>query len=399
LQAAGLYYDAQVDDARLVIESLKSARALGAEAVNHAPLVEIVHGAHGKIAAVGVQDRLARRRRVIRTHTVVNAAGPSVERVRGLDRPIERPEMRPAKGVHIVIPGDRIHTQATITFEAGDGRHAFLSPWDDVAMIGTTDTFTREIDEPLTTQADVDYLLSAANRAFPRAGLTKRDILGVFAGVRPLAVDEDTERPPSAVSREHRISEDDSGLVSVCGGKLTLYRSMGEAVVDRVLRRLPRERRSAVGPSRTWELPLREDSFDCRELEAELCRRFGIASQHAEHLVRTWGADAGRVLREAAPEWRRPIGSSRYLYAEIPWSFRTECPATLCDLLERRLRLALFAKGQGLPELKTIARIASRAAGWDAERTRAEAATYAATVRRRYQLAVADAPEPAQSAA
>lgn len=385
LLAAGLYSDAQADDARLVLEALKGARRLGGDAAPHAEVVELLH-ADGRVAGARVRDRLEGRTLAIRAHAVVNAAGPGIARVRGLDPRAKPARVRPAKGVHIVIPGDRLHVRGAVAIESEDGRHLFVCPFEDVLMIGTTDTFSDEIDEPVVTIDEVHYLLAAANAAFPDAALTTNDIRSVWAGVRPLVADESADVPPSDVSRESEIDESPGGLISIAGGKLTTFRAMGEAAVDRALRRLPPERRRAAGPSRTFRMPLRDDDFDAAELERELHQRFGVAPRSAEHLVRAWGAGAPALL-EAAPEaWRRPIGRSRYLYAEIPWAFRTECAASLCDVLERRVRLALFAEGQGLPELSRIAAVAGEALGWDAERTRAEAAAYAAAVGRRYQI-------------
>jgi glycerol-3-phosphate dehydrogenase len=386
LRAAGLYHDAQVDDARLVLETLKSARRLGGDAVSRAEVTELLHGPEGRVLGARVRDRLDGRGLTIRAHAVVNAAGPSLERVLGLDRPDTAERLRPAKGVHLVIPRQRVHARGAVTFEASDGRHLFLCPFDDVSLIGTTDTFTDEIDEPAVTIDEVHYLLAAANDAFPTAGLTTNDIRSVWAGVRPLVASPDAETPPSDVSRESEVTESPSGLVSVAGGKLTTYRAMGEAVVDRVLRHLPRDRRRAAGPSTTARLPLRDDAFGRGAFEQELRRRFRLSPRVAEHLVGAWGAEATALL-EAAPEpWRRPIGGSRYLYAEIPWAFHTECATSLGDVLERRVRLALFAPGQGLPQLARIAAVAAEAEGWDAERAQAEAAAYAATVRRSYQI-------------
>jgi glycerol-3-phosphate dehydrogenase len=386
LRGAGLYWDAQVDDARLVLETLKSSRSLGCAAANHAEVVEFLRGPEGAVVGVRVRDTLAGRTLAIRAEVVVNAAGPAVERVRGLDRPVSRPELRPAKGVHLVIPRSRIHAEAALTFEAPDGRYLFMGPWDDVTLLGTTDTFTDEIDEPVVKIEEVHYLLDAVNRAFPRAGLTTNDLRSVFAGVRPLAASPEEDSPPSSVSREDRIYRDPSGLLSVSGGKLTTYRATGERIVDRVVRQLPPSRRRMARPSSTAELPLRVDSFDRRELERDLCDRFGVTRSRCEYLVRTYGANAETLLREAPPELRCPIGESRYTLAEIPWSIATECPATLCDLLEHRLRVAIFAVGQGLPQLTQIAQAAAAAAGWDAERARAEALAYTAAVRRRYQI-------------
>ena len=387
LRGAGFFHDGQVDDARLVLETLVSARRLGGEAVNHAEVYEFLRGDENKVVGARVRDKESGESREIRADVVVNAAGPAVERVRGLDRPISTPEIRPAKGVHLVIPRDRIHCECAIVFDARDGRHLCLIPWDEVALIGTTDTFTDQIDEPVVTIEEVHYMLSAANDAFPRLALTTNDIRCAFAGVRPLVADGDEESPSGSVSREHKIYDDPSGLISVTGGKLTTYRTMAEAVVKRALRRLPQERQAALGPSLTATLPLREDEFDVAELEAALESRYGLAPHRIAHLVRTHGLDAEELLRVAEPELRRPIGSSRYTYAEIPWCFGTECAVTLCDLLEHRMRLALFAIGQGLPDLEEISQVAAAAAGWDAERAREEAANYVSAVRTRYQIA------------
>jgi len=385
MRAAGLYHDAQADDARLVLEALKSARRLGGDAAPQAEVIELLH-AGGRVSGARVRDRLEGRTLAIRAHAVVNAAGPGLARVRGLDGVGPGERLRPAKGVHLVIPRQRLHALGAVAFEGADGRHLFLCPFEDVAMIGTTDTFTDEIDEPVVTIDEVHYLLAAANQAFPDAGLTTNDIRSVWAGVRPLVTDDDAGAPPSDVSRESEIGESSSGLLSVAGGKLTTFRAMGEAAVDRALRLLPRERRRAAAPSRTFDLPLRDDGFDRAALEQELRRRYRVSPRIAEHLVRAWGGEAPAVLESAPEAWRRPIGRSRYLYAEIPWAFRTECAVSLCDVLERRVRLALFAEGQGLPELARIAAVAGEALGWDADRTRAEAAAYAAAIRRRYQI-------------
>jgi glycerol-3-phosphate dehydrogenase len=390
LRAAGLYYDAQVDDARLVVEAIKSARRLGAEAANHAEVIEFLRGPDARLSGARVRDTLDGRTLQIRAGVVVNAAGPAIERVRGIDQPASQRELRPAKGVHIVIPRERIHAEGAVAVESPiDGRRMFACPFDDVMMIGTTDTFSDEIDEPVVTIDEVHYLLSAANEAFPNAGLTTNDIRSVWAGVRPLIASGDAETPPSDVSRESEITESASGLISVAGGKLTTFRAMGETAMDRVMKRLAASRRGSAGPSRTAALALRDDAFKRADLENEVRRRFTLSPRVADHLITAWGADAIALLDAAPEELRRPIGKSRYLYAEIPWSIRTECPASLCDVLERRVRLALFAEGQGLPQLAQIAEVAAAAAGWDADRTRAEAAAYAAAVRRRYQIVAA----------
>lgn len=386
LRGAGIYHDAQVDDARLVLEVLKGARRLGAVAANHTEVTAFERDSSGRLCAARVHDRLADQALTVRAHAVVNAAGPGIERVSGLDRPVAGRSLRPAKGVHLVIPRRRIPLQGAVTFDSQDGRHLFLSPWDDVAILGTTDTWSEEIDEPVVRIDEVHYLLAAANAAFPNVGLTTNDLRAVFAGVRPLVAPAAGEGPSAKVSRESHVWDAPSGLVSAAGGKLTTHRATGQDIVDRVLDHLPPERRSAAGKSRTASLPLRPDDFDRAALKARLAERFGVDTDRAKYLVRTWGAAAETLFEEAPPQLHAPIGRTRFTLAEIPWSLRHECAAGLCDLLEHRLRLAIFAEGQGLAELDAIAEVAGDALGWDPERRRAECAAYRDAVRTRYQI-------------
>ncbi|NNL66862.1 MAG: glycerol-3-phosphate dehydrogenase/oxidase, partial [Myxococcales bacterium] len=244
-RTAAVYHDGQADDARLVLETVRNARALGAEALNHAEVTALVHEA-GRVCGAIVRDRTTDRSFRVNAHTVVNAAGPSLERVRGFDHALPHPELRPAKGVHLVIRADRVRAEGAVTFDAEDGRHLFLAPWDDLSIIGTTDDFTDEVDEPVVTIDEVHYLLGAANAAFPGTALTTNDIVSVYAGVRPLVAPADASAPPSSVSREHQIYEDPSGLISAAGGKLTTHRAMGESLVDRALAGLPADRARAA---------------------------------------------------------------------------------------------------------------------------------------------------------
>ena len=396
LRGAGVYVDGQVDDARLVLETLKSARRLGGEAANHAEVIEFLVGEGGSVRGARVRDALSGRTFELRAAALVNAAGPAVERVRGLQRRGEAARLRPAKGIHLVIPRERIRTQGCVTFQAEDGRQLFLHPIGDVALLGTTDDWSEEIDAPGVTIEEVHYLLDAANRAFPEAALTTNDLRSVYAGVRPLVASEDAGSPVSSVSREHRVETDASGLVSAWGGKLTTHRAMAEDIVDRATRRLAHERR--FGRSRTWELPLRDERIDAAGLAREIEGLHALPPACADELVRSHGAEALVLLAEAPPKLRAPIGSSRFVWAAVPWALRHECAATLCDVLERRVRLAVFAIGQGTAELATLARVAGEAAGWDEARTRAEALAYADAVRRRYQI-VAPTPRSARTAA
>lgn len=385
LRAAGLYHDQQVDDARIVLETIKDARRVGGEAIHHAEAIGFDHEA-GRVVAVRVRCRLTGREHRIRAERFVNATGPAVDRCRSLDHALSRQELRPAKGVHVVIARERVHADAAVSFQARDGRHMFLCPWQDVHLIGTTDNFSEEIDAPYVAREEVQYLLDAANHTFPLADLAERDLISVYAGVRPLVADPHADQPPSRVSREHRFTEDASGLISIAGGKLTTYRAMAEETVDRVVRTLSSERRARLHACSTGTRPLREDAFDREALMTELSSRFALDTRTAERLIGSWGSDAVLMLERAAPEQRRPIGASRYLQAEIGWSIANECAATLCDVLERRVRLAVFARGQGLPQLDELARLAQSEAGWSDAETRDQQERYRTLIRERYSV-------------
>jgi glycerol-3-phosphate dehydrogenase len=295
-------------------------------------------------------------------------------------------ELRPAKGVHAVIARARVHADAAVALQADDGRDMFLCPWEGVHLIGTTDVFSDEVDAPVVTQAELQYVLAAANRAFPRARLKPADVISVYAGVRPLVADAQATTPPSRVSREHRITQDASGLLSVAGGKLTTYRAMAEQIVDRVVAALPRTRANALSVCHTTTRPLRDDGFERAALAGELVQRFGLAEAVCERLIEAWGGAAPALLAAAPSEQREPIAGSRYLHAEVAWSIRHECAASLCDVLERRLRVAVTVAGQGLAELTQIARIAAEAAGWSDAQMALEIERYRALVERRYRV-------------
>ena len=388
LRGAGVYRDGQTDDARLVLENLMSARRLGGErvdAVNHAEVVAFECDADGRLARAMVRDGTNGTEVAIRARAFVNAAGPAVERVRGLDRSSPEVHVRPAKGVHVVLPGGRVPSGVAVTFEAEDRRQLFVVPWGEVSLLGTTDSWSDEIDAPRVTIEEVHYLLDAANEAFPGLALNTNDIRSVYAGVRPLVAGPGDEAPPSGVSREHRVASDPSGLLSVSGGKLTTHRAMGEAVMRRVLRSLGVSRRPWRSPTR--HLPLREDTMEWQPFAAELEARFELGPAVAEQLARTCGAGVESLLEEAPAAEREPLGASRHSLVELRWRARHECPATLCDLLERRTRICLRAAGQGLPELAAISAVAAEELGWDDVRRAEEAASYAEAVRTHYQIA------------
>src|SRR5881628_2402145 len=238
LQGAALYYDAQTDDARLVIATMRSAAHAGALVANYSEVTALIKP-DGRVGGATVRDGLTGRASTVRALVVVNATGPWVDRVRRLDDARAEFLLRPTKGVHVAVPRKRVgHTRAVTLTSPIDGRVMFVLPWGDLSYVGTTDTDdVAPPDDVRASGSDVVYLLRSANAFFPQARLAPHDVICTWAGLRPLLAPE-REVAASAVSREHRIVESASGLITIAGGKLTTFRVMGRDMVDRVARRL-----------------------------------------------------------------------------------------------------------------------------------------------------------------
>src|SRR5439155_1573395 len=255
----GLRYLEQ-GDVRLVLEAALSAAGEGALIVSYAEVAGFVKEG-GRIVGARVVDRLGRGEVVARARVVVNAAGPWVDRVVALDAPETPPRLRLTKGVHVVVPHERVGNRAAVVLSAvADRRVMFVIPWGAHTLVGTTDTDHPGGPDvpPVVEPPDVAYLLDTVNHYFPAARLAPADVVGAFAGLRPLVAPRGkATMSPSAVSREEEVFSSASGLISIAGGKLSTYRLVAKTVVDRVVDAL----RAAGDPrrfprSRTGEVPL-----------------------------------------------------------------------------------------------------------------------------------------------
>jgi glycerol-3-phosphate dehydrogenase len=336
LSGGAAYFDAQMDDARLCINVLRSAEEAGARVANY---VEAVAFESGRVRAV---DQIGGREFTIHARQVVNAAGPWVDAVCRLAGDTEGPYLQPTKGVHI-LTADRGLPAAFLLLHPADGRVFFVIPWLGKTLIGTTDTFASEGPDALTvTPQDVAYLLDGHNHYFTPP-LQVGDVLGNFAGLRPLI----RSRPgdPSALSREFRIIESCDGLLSVAGGKYTTYRHMAEIVSDRVAARLGRSRRCRTRhhaldgtPSQPWQPFLQSET-------RALMDRHGLDKAAARHLVGRYGRRAGDVAAylKGRPELARPVVPGEPdLRVEFAYQRDHEMAQRPADFLLRRTRLGLF---------------------------------------------------------
>jgi glycerol-3-phosphate dehydrogenase len=377
---AYLYYDAQADDARLTLTVARTAALdYGATVVNHAPVTGLrkdgglVTGA--TIDAGGTEV-------VVRARAVVNATGVWADDVRALDEASHPHSIRPAKGIHITVPWSKVRNDiAAVVPVPKDRRSIFVVPWPgadgtiggegSVTYIGTTDTdYDGDVDEPQCTPEDVAYLIDAMNRSL-REPLVPADVLATWAGLRPLVRAGDGRT--ADLSRRHRVTTSETGMVTVTGGKLTTYREMAEDAVDAAVRVIGDAAGRRAGRSRTRRLPLRgaEGWEDAHTADPHLAERYG---GEAGVLAAMVAADPG--LGDAL------VPGLPYRRVEAVYAARYEMATTLDDVLSRRTRARLRARDASASAADDVAALVGDELGWSAERRAAEAAAYREAVSR-----------------
>jgi len=316
------YFDAQFDDARLLLNILETADAHGALVVNYAEVVGFEKGPNGRLRGVGFRDQETGRTHEVAATAIVNATGAGSDALLRLDDPGHHDTIMPSQGSHIVVgPAFLPGKDALLMPRTPDGRVMFAIPWLEHVLIGTTDTAVHgSIDHPLPHTEEIDMILEVAGR-YLRRKPARNDILSTFAGIRPLL------QVPSAsntanVSREHRIDFLKSGLVSISGGKWTTYRLMAEQCVDAVVR------------ANHWQIPRSATrSLKLSSCPAAPSERYPAYGRHAAGLL--------EIEREN-PELATALANDLpYTRSQCVWAIRAEMARTLEDVLARRTR-ALF---------------------------------------------------------
>ena len=363
-----LFYDCQTDDARLVLTVLGEAERFGAICANRLEVCELL--GPDPEAGVVVMDVESGARFPVRAANVINATGVWADRIRPgeLHSEAELPTIVPSRGTHVTIASADLPLQAGAIVPAADGRSIFALPWLGRSLVGTTDNnYDGEIDHVRPSSEDVDYLLDAVNRFFGTE-LDRGQLVGAYAGVRPLISSGDARKSVD-ISRKAELYETSSGLITITGGKLTTWRRMAKLAVDRLVERDGRE-----APCRTHEIPLGQPVAPER-----LPRVEGVADAAYRALAARYGYGAEQVLEIAAqdPALAAPIVEGRPdLRAEVPFSARREQARSVGDVLLRRTRLGVLAgaevcaKGSRVPE--AIAAALGRELGWDQRRVALE---------------------------
>jgi glycerol-3-phosphate dehydrogenase len=371
---AYLFYDCQTDDVRLVLTVLGEAERFGAVMLNGAEVTEVL-ATDGKATGVAFVEESSGERMEVGADHVVNATGVFADQVRPEELLGEEdvPRISPSRGTHLLIDQEQLPMgKAACVVPAGEGRMIFALPWYGRTLVGTTDNdFDGDTAHPRPAEADVEYLLDAANEFFGTA-IGESDLVGAYAGVRPLISTGDPRKSVD-ISRKAELYETSSGMLTITGGKLTTWRRMAKQTVDRLVEREGRE-----APCHTDEIPL---GMEARPEDLEAPE--GVGEDAVEQLAFRYGHAARNVLAIARedPKLAQPIVPGRPdLLAEVVVAARHEQARSVADVLLRRTRLGLLAA----PQLRTakavrpVADALGAELGWGRRRRSREAEAWPA---------------------
>ncbi|MCW2937842.1 MAG: dependent oxidoreductase [Actinomycetia bacterium] len=367
------YWDAQVDDARYVMMVLRTAAAYGAQIASRAQCVGFLREGE-RVTGVRVLDLETETTTEVRARQVVNATGVWTDDIQELVGGRGQIHVKASKGVHLVVPRDRIHSSTGIILRT-EKSVLFVIPWGRHWILGTTDT-EWDLDKvhPAASKADIDYVLEHVN-AFLNVPLTPDDVEGVYAGLRPLLSGESEQT--SKLSREHVVAHPVPGLVLVAGGKYTTYRVMAKDAVDAVAHGLD----GKVAESCTDRIALvGGEGFQALwNSRYRLATRSKLHVARIEHLLRRYGTLIDDLLTLIAerPDLGKPLTKADdYLRAEVVYAARCEGARHLNDVLARRTRISIETWDRGLGVAEEAAELLSPELGWTKDQTEREIEYY-----------------------
>lgn len=367
------YYDAQVDDARFVATLVRTAVSYGVHAVSRMQVTGFLREGE-RVVGARVRDLEDGTDHEIRAKVVLNAAGVWSDEIQQMVGGRGALQVRASKGIHLVVPRDRIRSTTGMILRT-EKSVLFVIPWGRHWIIGTTDTpWTLDKSHPAATAADIDYLLEHINEVLV-SPLSREDVQGVYAGLRPLLSGENAET--SKLSREHLVVNPVPGLVLVGGGKYTTYRVMASDAVDAAVHSLG----GPIGPSVTATVPLLgADGYRARWNQRHLlARESGLSVARIEHLLHRYGDLIDELLQMITddPRLAEPlVGAEDYLSVEIAYACRMEGALHLTDLLARRTRISIETWDRGVSTAPVAARIAAEVLGWDQAKIDYEVSLY-----------------------
>jgi glycerol-3-phosphate dehydrogenase len=363
------YYDAQVDDARYVSTLARTASFYGAHVASRVR-VEGFLKVGERVVGVKAHDLETGEHFEVKARQVVNATGVWTDDTQAMVGERGQFKVRASKGIHLVVPRDRFQSTVGLLLRT-EKSVLFVIPWGRHWLIGTTDTdWNLDKAHPAATAADIDYVLEKVNEVL-RVKLTREDVEGVFAGLRPLLSGESDET--SKLSREHIVAHTVPGLVVVAGGKWTTYRIMAKDAIDEAAAALD----GTIAPCVTEHISLlgAEGYQAAWNKRRKIARAFGVHTVRIEHLLNRYGVLTDELLEliMARPELQEPLpGADDYIGAEVVYAATHEGALHVEDVLARRTRISIEAWDRGVAAAPVVAELMAAELGWDAERTQWE---------------------------
>ena len=363
-----LYYDAAMDDCRIVLRVIREAVTAGSTALNYAKVENILRNGKGQVCGVVLKDTASPGGNSIevQARAVVNASGPWTDAVR--QQIGQSPRLRRLRGSHLIFPREKLPMSVALTLlHPKDNRAMFVIPWEGTTMIGTTDidhdpALDNTYTEPFAGQDEIGYLLDAATVLFPTVGLTIEDMISSFAGLRPIV--RGGADSPGKESRAHALWNED-GLITITGGKYTTFRIMSRQTVEAVLKHLGRSP-SSIKLSRIIA-PLHKVTAP------------NIAPGTLDYINGRHGKDTADLIALAGAGELERIGNLPNVWAELRWAARDEGVVHLEDLLLRRVRIGMLLPGGAIDQMERIRTVIQAELGWSDERWQKEVADYSHT--------------------
>lgn len=388
LKGGSIYKEYRTDDARLVFEVLKTAARYGALSLNYCEAKDLLYE-NEKICGAKVSDQIGNQQFVIRAKKVINAAGPWVDTLREKDNSKKGKKLHLTKGVHLVVPYEKLPLKQSAYFDVADGRMIFVIPRGKITYIGTTDTtYAGDIDKPTVKKEDAAYLIEAVNTMFPTIHLDVGDITSSWAGLRPLIHEEGKD--PSELSRKDEIFVSPSGLISIAGGKLTGYRKMAERAVDMVSVQLAEADGLDFKNCFTDRIILGGGDFRDKYAIADFAEKIeiaaqpsGITSEEIFSLIYRYGRDTESIV-QSAQKISASLGQKALLTAELEYCLNEEAATNLSDFFVRRTGKLYFERESVLTEYDLLKEKIASNLGWSEK----QKADYHAAFMEEYELAL-----------
>ena len=376
------YADGQFDDARFGMALIQSFSDEGGMAVNYTRVVGLEKDAGGRLNRAELEDVISKRRFKLKARAFVNATGPFSDHIRGMAKPGIAPRLRQSKGTHILLPLDKEDTKDAILIpETDDGRVIFAIPWLGRFLVGTTDDEAHVGDDMIATREEVEYLLRHLNR-YLVTPFRIDQVVSAFAGMRPL-VRSKNARDTAHLIRDHEVEmEEESGLISVLGGKWTTYRAMAQDGVDMTLGYLG----MPLIPCRTEQHKLHGAEGYGPDFWRLLVSEFGASPATAKHLAEKFGTASFRVLDIAKQDSRYAspvVPGMPQIRAEVVYCVQKEMALTIEDMLARRIGMEMFSWKASIQAAPVVGPVMAELLGWSAEETTRAVEEYVQNITRK----------------